>query len=117
MKRSEETDDYVTFLKNDATLEELKSQIVQLEQLVQPFQTRKENHGQLEGVYQQLWAQLGESAKEIDQIAERKKWIEQETIQATHKMLYEKKEAVKKIYEQSKATPKHENPELTKVFA
>jgi hypothetical protein len=57
---------------------------------------------------------VNEFSKEIEQIGSRKKWISEETIQGAHKIVYEKKEEIKKVYNQSKETPSHEEPTFTK---
>lgn len=116
IKKSEEIDDYVTFLRNDAKVEEIKTQIFHVEQMMRPYQSKQEGHSQRENFFTDLWAKMGEFTKEVDQIVERKKWISEEVVKGVHKVIYEKKELVKKTYESSKSVPKHEEPEFNKQF-
>lgn len=103
-------------MKPDTKLEEIKNEIVQTENLLRPFYSRSKNHTQREIYYESIWKRLNESTKEIEQIVERKKWIKEEEVQGVHKFIYEKKETIKKIYDQSKETKKHEDPEFNEDF-
>lgn len=48
---------------------------------------------------------------------ERKKWITEEAAQEVQKLIYQKKENAKNLYEKSKETPKHEEPDFGEEFA
>lgn len=94
LKRSEEIEDYVTFMGPQTQLEDVKKEIVSVQQLIRPYQNRQEHHSKREIYYETVWTRINEFSKEIEQIGQRKKWITEETIQGANKIIYQKKEEI-----------------------
>lgn len=59
---------------------------------------------------------MAEFTKEVDSTVERWKWIPEESIKEINKFIYEKKEILKRTFDESENVPKHEDPGFSKVF-
>lgn len=116
MEKAEQIDDFVTFMKPDTKLEEIKNEIVQTENLLRPFYSRSKNHTQREIYYESIWKRLNESTKEIEQIVERKNGSKKKRFKEFTSLSMRKKKPLRKSMTKAKRLRNTKTPSSTRTL-
>ena len=115
--KSDEIDEF--FMSEElskATLEDLKSRAKDVETFMHPFEYRREEHRNRNGVYSRAIEALDKAVENVDTIQRLRNWVPVEKIDEAKERIRLAKEEIVKAYEEQLATPLHLNPKFNYEF-